>query len=192
MDPFMGEIKMVGFNFAPRGYVLCQGQTMAIQQNSALFALLGTTFGGDGVQTFGIPDYRCRIPVGMGNGPGLTPILQGEKSGVQNTTLLLGNMPMHNHIAQASVAIPALSTAATAAAPATNAVLAAANGSVVSNRDDVSVNTYATGTADTNLAPFNANVTVQPAGTGQPFSLLNPYLGTNFIIATQGVFPSRN
>src|SRR5688572_6320685 len=96
-EPFLGEIRMVGFNFAPQGWAFCQGQLMSIAQNSALFSLLGTTFGGDGQTTFALPDYRGRSSVGMGSGPGLTNIVQGEKSGTENVTILSTQMPVHTH-----------------------------------------------------------------------------------------------
>src|SRR5215510_14547912 len=96
-EPFLGEIIMFGGNFAPRGWAKCQGQLMSISQNSALFSILGTTFGGDGVTTFGIPDLRGRSPLGDGTGPGLAPMVLGEIAGVESKTLLTTNMPAHNH-----------------------------------------------------------------------------------------------
>lgn len=202
-EPFLGEIRAVGFNFAPRGWAFCAGQLMSIAQNSALFSLLGTTFGGDGVTTFGLPDYRGRSPVGMGNGPSLTPIVQGEEAGTENTTLSLLQLPPHTHTAQSTafnasltgpINIPAATTGTTQAAPANNAVLGpiAAGGRAGT--------LYATTAADTTLSPFNATVTGQltpanpvigTAGGSQPIPIRNPFLGTNFIIATEGIFPSR-
>jgi microcystin-dependent protein len=99
-DPFLGEIRMVGFNFAPNGWALCSGQVMPVSQNTALFSLLGKTFGGDGVQTFGLPDLQGRSPVGVGGGSGLTPITWGQKSGTETVTLTQNQMPAHNHPAQ--------------------------------------------------------------------------------------------
>lgn len=199
-DPFMGEIRMVGFNFAPRGWATCQGQIMAIQQNSALFALLGTTYGGNGQTTFGLPNFSGRSPVGQGTGPGLTPVTIGEVAGSENITMTINQMPMHTHVATASaptgtaqIAVPAATTGTTQAAPSTGTVLGpiAAAGRAGT--------LYCTGAADTTLAPFNSNVTVQAptitvgtAGSSQPLPLRNPYLGTNFIIALEGIFPSRN
>lgn len=203
-DPFLGEIKMVGFTYAPRGYVMCQGQQMSIAQNSALFSLLGTNFGGNGQTTFGLPDYRGRTPVGMGQGPGLTFINQGQMSGSESTTLTILEMPIHNHTAVATpynasltgpISIPAATTGTTQAAPDTTTVL----GPVAAGGRAGTL--YATSAADTTLAPFNATVTgsVTPsaptignAGGSQPVGLRNPYLGTNFVIATEGIFPSRN
>lgn len=203
-DPFLGEIKMVGFNFAPRGYAMCQGQQMSIAQNSALFSLLGTTFGGNGQVTFGLPDYRGRAPLGMGQGPGLTFVNQGEVGGVESTTLTQLQMPIHTHTAVAApfnasltgpISIPAATTGTTQAAPGNTTVLGpiAAGGRAGT--------LYATTAADTTLAPFDATVTgsVTPtaptignAGGSQPLAIRNPYLGTNFVIATEGIFPSRN
>lgn len=203
-DPFLGEIRMVGFNFAPRGWALCAGQLMSISQNSALFALLGVTFGGDGQTTFALPDYRSRSPVGMGNGPGLTPIIQGEVSGSENVTILQTQMPAHTHTAVSGpysasltgpINIPAATTGTTQSAPGSTTVL----GPVTAAGRPGSL--YATTAADTTLAPFNATVTgnVTPGnptigvtGGGLPLPIRNPYLGTNFIIALEGVFPSRN
>ena len=117
MDAFMGTIMAVGFNYAPRGWVFCNGQTVPIQQNSAMFALLGTMYGGDGQVTFGIPDLRGRVAVGsQGNGPGLTPIAQGERAGVNNVTIIANgavsisltsaNLPAHTHPATLSLGPP--------------------------------------------------------------------------------------
>jgi microcystin-dependent protein len=199
-DPFIGEIRMVGFNFAPRGWASCQGQIMSIQQNSALFALLGTTYGGNGQTTFGLPNFCGRSPVGQGAGPGLTPITIGEISGSENVTMTINQMPMHTHVATASqptgtaqIAVPAATTGTTQAQPGTSTVL----GPVAAAGRAGTL--YCTEAADTTLAPFNANVTVQApaitvgiAGGSQPIALRNPYLGTNFVIALEGIFPSRD
>ena len=121
MDPFLGEIKMFAGNFAPRGWAFCQGQLMSIAQNNALFALLGTTYGGDGKTTFALPDLRGRGPIGFGTGPGLADVVQGEAGGVNDVTLLQSNMPMQQAVIPAqtvSVAIPAVEGDANAAAMA--------------------------------------------------------------------------
>lgn len=183
MDPFLGEIKMVGFNYAPTGYAFCQAQLMPISQNAALFALLGTTFGGDGVQTFSLPDYRGRMPVGMGNGPNLSPIVQGEVSGTESTQILSAQIPQHLH----TIAVPATAGAANSQAPSTTGFLAMT--ADTARGGSTTVGTYASsGTAETSLLPFNSGL----AGGSQPLPIRNPYLGTNFIIAMNGVFPSRN
>lgn len=200
-DPYLGEIRMVGFNFAPYGWALCAGQTMPISQNSALFSLLGTAFGGNGQTTFQLPDMQARSPVGTGTGLGLSTIILGEQAGTENMTLTTLNMPSHTHVATVSsggsatgpVAIPATtSTASQTATPATNTVLGPVG---VSNHQG---SLYSTAAADTTLQPFN--VTLQGAaptvensltGNNSPFPLRNPYLGITFVIALQGVFPSR-
>ena len=201
-DPFLGEIRMVGFNYAPRGWALCAGQLMSIAQNSALFALLGVTYGGDGVTTFALPDYRGRSPVGMGNGPGLTPMVQGEKSGTESVTLSSLQMPIHTHVATTTATATSTGTFQVAGASSnpsatpstTNNVLSASGGgpgsaTVWSDQLTSPVTLANPETIDTTL---NVNVTLQSAGGSQPVGLRNPFLGTNFIIATDGIFPSRN
>jgi len=186
-DPFLGEIRIVGFNFAPRDWVMCQGQTMSIQQNAALFSLLGTTFGGDGVSNFKLPDFQGRSPVGMGSGAGLSTIVQGEKSGTESVTLTSNQMPMHTHTAQATVGIPAVAASSNVAAvPSETTVLGPIS---AGGRPG---NLYSSDAANTNLKPFSAPVTVGTAGASQPVGIRNPFLGTNFIISVSGIFPSRS
>ncbi len=189
-DPFLGEIRMVGFNFNPQGWALCNGQLMSISQNSALFALLGTTFGGDGVTTFSLPDYRGRGPVGMGNGPSLTPIVQGEVSGTESVTILSAQMPAHTHVATGTGTFGVAGTASNplTVPSVTNSVLAASGGGPGSA--SIWSDTLTTPVTLTN--PQTVTVTVEPAGGSQPLPIRNPYLGTNFIIALNGIFPSRN
>jgi microcystin-dependent protein len=190
-EPFLGEIRMVGFNFAPNGWAFCQGQMVAISQNSALFSLLGTTFGGNGQVTFGLPDFRGRSPVGMGTGPGLSPIDQGEQSGTENVTMLSSQMPMHTHASQltASVAIPANVTPGNSKTPGVTNVLSTTNDTAAGAEVDI----YSAGPGTTTLEPFNVAVGGQigVAGGSQPLPIRNPYLGTNFIIAMEGLFPTR-
>lgn len=200
-DPFIGEIRMVGFNFAPQGWAFCQGQQMSITQNQALFALLGTTYGGNGVQTFGLPDLRGRAPVGFGQGLGLSAIELGEAAGTENVTLTQAQLPAHTHQATATpgapmtapVNIPA-STATTGlqGEPSSNTVLG-----TVSSGGRTS-NFYVSGDGNVTLKPFNVSVSasaptvaVQPTGQSLPLGLRNPYLGVNFIISLNGIFPSR-
>lgn len=200
-DPFLGEIRMVGFNYAPYGWALCQGQTLSVSQNSALFALLGTSFGGNGQTTFELPDLQSRTPVGMGQGLGLTAVQIGEEGGTENVTLTSSNMPQHTHAATVtgggavtgSIAIPATTaTSGEGAAPGTSCVFGPIN---VSGHPG---SLYSTAAPNTTLAPFNVSLqSAAPAiqnsiaGGSLPFSLRNPYVGINFIIALQGVFPSR-
>jgi microcystin-dependent protein len=192
-EPFLGEIRAVGFSYAPSGWALCDGHALPISQNNALFALLGTTFGGDGVTTFNLPDLRGRSMVGMGTGPGLTPITQGEKSGNEAVTLTQAQMPVHTHPASLSsmtVAAAALNGPGTTGDP---------SGAVVANFQEsggggTTVNSFAAATAaNTTMAPtaVQGTVTIAPTGGSLPVPLRGPYNGTNFIIALEGIFPSR-
>lgn len=202
MEPFVGEIKMFGGNFAPRGYAFCQGQLMAVAQNQVLFSLLGTTYGGDGMSTFGLPDLRGRSPVGIGQGPGLTPIALGQVAGTESTTLTINQMPQHTHTVTFSSPLNATGQAAIPAASASTATQAAPGATTVLGPIAASGRPgtlYSTTAADTTLQPFTItcsgsvpNSTVSVAGGSQPFSLRTPYLGVNFIIALEGVYPSRN
>ena len=175
-DPFIGEIKMFGGNFAPRGYALCNGQLLPINQNSALFALLGTTYGGNGVSTFGLPNFQGVVPMGFGNGPGLTPRQLGETGGSSNVTLTSVNVPAHTHVLNG--------TSAGATTPSPNGNLWAVSGS-----RRITVNQYSaakgTGVA---MAPQ----ALATAGSSVPHNNLQPTLVVNFIMATVGIFPARN
>jgi len=178
-EPFLGEIRMVGFNFNPRGWALCNGQLLPIAQNSALFALLGTTFGGNGQTTFALPDFRGRSPVGMGSGPNLTPIVQGEAEGAEQVVLLQTQLPAHTH----QLVVAGTNNEPTNTPSTTNNVLGASGAGQ--------------GNATIWSTALNSPVALNPqqclnAGGGQPFGVRNPYLGTNFIIALDGIFPSRN
>jgi len=202
-DPFIGEIRMVGFNYAPRGWAPCDGRLLSIAQNSALFALLGVTYGGDGQSTFALPDLRGRFPTSMGQGPGLTPITLGEKSGVESVTLLSTQMPAHTHIATATASATSTGSLQVAGTPTnpsatpstTNNVLGASVAGGPPSAaiwSDALANPVTLANPETISTTVNANVTVQPTGGSQPLPIRNPYLGVNFIIALEGVFPSRN
>ena len=190
-EPFLGEIRMVGFNFAPRGWAFCQGQIMAIAQNSALFSLLGTTYGGNGTTTFALPDFRGRSPVGIGAGPGLTPIIQGEMAGTENVTILSTQMPTHIHTATATAtfSVAGAPSNANATPSATNNILGASqaagppSAAIWSDKENSPVTL---GNAET------VSVTIEPTGGSLPVLIRNPFLGNNFIIALEGIFPSRN
>jgi microcystin-dependent protein len=180
-EPFIGEIKIFGFNFAPRGYATCQGQILSIAQNTALFSLLGTTYGGNGQTTFALPDLQGRMPIGQGQGPGLPFYTMGEEAGTTNVTLLSTNMPIHNHAATGiNVRIPV--TSASEDSSATNNYI----GNAVND-------TFGPTASPTNSlgAPVVSGSTAV-AGGSQPFSILNPYLTINYSIALEGIFPSRN
>jgi microcystin-dependent protein len=200
-DPYLGEIRMVAFNFAPADWALCQGQTIPVAQNQALFTLLNTTYGGNGASNFQLPNLAGRSPVGTGTGTNLTPVNLGDSLGSEKVTLTNDQLPTHTHVITASgggtvtgsVAIPATtSTAGALETPGTNTVLGppAAAGRAGT--------LYNTSTANTTLAPFNITlqaaapvVTAANAGLGLPTAIRNPYLGVNFVIALQGIFPSR-
>ncbi|MCD1638527.1 tail fiber protein [Pseudomonas stutzeri] len=180
-EPFLGEIRMVGFNFAPHGWAFCQGQIMSIAQNTALFSLLGTMYGGNGQTTFGLPDLRGRSPVGTGRGGGLSDIVVGEMSGAENVTLLTSNMPMHTH--PTSVEVAGAATTPTTTPSTTNNVLGASGGGPG----------QATIWSTEMSSPVQmAGVVSGVAGGSQPFSVRDPYIGINFVIALQGIFPSHN
>ena len=200
-DPYLGEIRMVGFNFAPQNWALCQGQLMSISQNNALFALLGTFYGGNGTTNFGLPDLQGRSPVGVGAGNGLSPITVGELSGNESVTLTISQLPAHTHTAtatagtaSASISIPATTTnTGEGATPGNTTVL----GPIAAGGRPGTL--YSTSAANTTLAPFNASltgsaptVTVGSTGGSLPVALRNPYLGITFIIALSGVFPPRS
>jgi microcystin-dependent protein len=179
MDPYIGEIMLFAGNFEVRGYAFCNGQLLSIAQNTALFSILGTTYGGNGVNTFALPDLRGRFPMHYGQGPGLSNRNLGEVAGHENTTLLNTQMPMHNHNLNVS------SAAADAISPS-GTVLAEVNGSL-EDGSGVTMNAY---TSTPNAIASSASIGV--AGGSQPFNNMSPYLALNFQIATQGVYPSRN
>jgi microcystin-dependent protein len=183
-QPFLGQIELFAFNFAPRGWAMCAGQILPIQQNQALFSLLGTTYGGDGVRTFALPDLRSRAPMGQGNGQGLTPRVIGSAFGEENHTLLLAETAPHTHAVQA-ISNPNL--AHNVDTPGPTVVLAQTTG-VDKGGNAITVNIYATDNAPNQaLAP----AAIGTVG-GQPHANLMPYLALNACIAMQGIFPSHN
>jgi microcystin-dependent protein len=173
-DPWLGEIALVAFNFAPVGWAFCNGQIMSIQQNTALFSLLGTTYGGDGVRTFALPDLRSRVPLSFGQGTGLTNYDLGTVGGVEGVTLNSQQMPLHNH----SYTPQAVAAAGGSVSPANALWAESPDGTAL----------YKTGATNANMAPQ----TIGNAGGNQPHENRQPYLALNYIIALQGIFPSRN
>ncbi len=170
-EPFIGEIRMFAGNFAPRGYALCDGQLLAVSQNDALFSLLGTIYGGDGRTTFGLPDLRGRVPIHMGQGPGLSDRPLGSQGGSETVTLSVAQMAQHAHGMVATTDFgsnngPANQLPATAAGE----------------------NLYSTGPSDSVMS----DSTIGSTGGGQSMTNLMPTLCVNFIIALVGIFPSRN
>lgn len=174
-EHFIGEIIMGGFNFAPRGWALCDGALISISQNTALFSLLGTFYGGNGTNNFALPDLRGRLPMGFGQGPGLSVVTIGESGGSQTEALLTSEIPVHTH----SVGTPA-GGAATTASP-----VGAAPGQPASGTPYA-----ATGTARMAGGPTAAG-NLGVAGSGTPHENRMPSLTVNFVIALQGVFPQR-
>lgn len=174
----MGQIILFAGNFAPLNWMYCQGQLLPISQYEALFAIIGTTYGGDGQTTFALPDLRGRSIVGAGQGPGLSNYTIGEMAGTDSVTLLQSQLPMHTH--PASMTVP-VSTG--------NGTLAEPNGNVPAS--SANLNVYAAAnTAGGNMGGVSA--TVGLAGGSQPVNIQQPYLGMNFVICVEGIFPSRN
>ncbi|SDI18399.1 phage tail protein [Pseudomonas panipatensis] len=180
MEAFMGTIQIFGFNFPPRGWATCSGQLLSIAQNSALFALLGTQYGGNGQTTYGLPNLQGRLPIGQGQGQSTYVI--GQVGGVENATLLNNNMPMHSHAVNIGLANTA--TNPVNAPTASNSFIGASG----VGQGSASIYSSAAGSAPVPLQ----GVSVGEAGGGQPFSVMNPYLALNFCICLEGIFPSRN
>lgn len=196
MSPFIGQILTVGFNFAPRHYAIAAGQIMSIAQNSALFSLLGTTYGGNGQTTFGLPDLRGRVALGEGQGPGLSNYMLGQMAGTETTTLISANLPSHSHgLAGVTGTMSAVDIKGTEQAPQPNGYLARAIDSapVADSIPEIYV-PAATGNPAPKvpLAGVNISGNTSVAGNNVPFSTMQPYLVLNQCIALQGVFPSRN
>ena len=173
-EPFLGEIKMFAGNFPPRGFAAADGQLLSIAQNTALFSLFGTTYGGDGKVTFGLPDLRGRAPMHWGQGNGLTPRDRGETGGTPAVTLTGVQIPAHTH------AMIGEDDFATATSPVGKVF-------VVESTLNIYTTTAAPGLG---LQPM-AGAAVAPAGSGQPHNNQQPYLAVTFIVAMQGIFPSR-
>ncbi|MBD2753686.1 phage tail protein [Spirosoma validum] len=181
MEPFIGQICLFPYNYAPRGWAFCQGQLLQINQYTALFSLLGTTYGGNGQTTFGLPDLRGRVAISSGQGPGLGSYSLGQVAGTENVTLNSNQMPSHSHALMGS-------TDAATASTISNNVPATSNGSTEGSETPVTVNAYA---AANNLVPANPNA-IGAAGGNQGHDNMQPYLCLNYCIALEGIFPSRN
>jgi microcystin-dependent protein len=184
MDEYLGIIKLFGGNFAPRGWMMCNGQVLSIAQNTALFSLLGTTYGGNGQTTFALPDLRGRTAIGMGQGLGLTPRTEGELSGSENNTLTIPNIPAHNHVGMLNVSNgDSTQNAATA-------------GATISTPGVISGRSFTANAGFNTTAPntlLNASsVTTSVVGNNAPVNNMQPYLVLNYIICVSGIYPSRN
>jgi microcystin-dependent protein len=193
MDSFIGTIMGWAPNFAPKGWAFCQGQIISVQQNTALFSLLGTIYGGNGTTTFGLPNLGGRVPIGVGQSGGTSPFTLGQISGTETVTLSIAQMPTHTHAgAGLSVALGASTSPATSTAPGADAILAAPNGAT-DEGDSVTVKSYAPSSAqNTTLHGGTVSGTVAPVGAGMPFGIMQPYLGINFIICMFGIYPPRD
>ncbi len=173
-DPFVAEIRMFGFNFAPTGWAWCNGQILPISQNTALFSLLGTTYGGNGKSNFALPDLQGRAPMHPGQGPGLSLHDLGETGGSQTVTLLESEIPAHSHLLQSTP------SPANTQNPADAVTFARPT-----------VNVYKQSPTNADLTPL-APQALAPQGNSQPHNNMQPYLVLNFCIALQGIFPSPN
>lgn len=172
MDPLLGEVKLFAGNFPPRGWAFCDGQLLPISQNSALFSILGTIYGGDGRSTFALPDLRGRAPIGPRQGPGLTPYREGQKGGQEYVTLTTNQIPSHSH------SLRATTTVGTSNDPT----------SKVLGNTDLFDNEYASVSPNTSMS----SSAIGNTGGGQSHENRQPFLAINYIIALQGVFPSRS
>ncbi|SOE20027.1 Microcystin-dependent protein [Spirosomataceae bacterium TFI 002] len=174
MEPSLAEIVLFAGNFAPRGWALCHGQLLPISQNTALFSLLGTIYGGDGRTTFALPDLRGRAPVSPGNGPGLSNYNIGQRTGVESVTLNSTHIPSHTHNMQASSNPPSKNTA---------------EGASLASGDRITPlnNIYATGGGNVSMGSNTGDT-----GNGQAHNNMQPFIALNYIIALQGTYPSRN
>jgi microcystin-dependent protein len=182
-EPFLGEIRMFAGNFAPRGWALCDGQILSISQNTALFSLLGTIYGGDGRTSFALPDLRGRAPIHAGRGDGLSNRRLGSRGGVETVTLNVTQIPSHNHAAAGTV------TASFAPPNFANSF----NPTEASfGAPQPGTNIYTDGASNVNMKANNVNVTVGNTGGTQSHQNMAPYLTVNYIIALQGIFPSRS
>jgi microcystin-dependent protein len=179
MEGTIAEIRMFAGNFAPRTWMFCNGQILSIASNTAMFSLLGTTYGGNGQTTFGVPDFQGRVAVGTGTGPGLPNVQLGEKAGTNNATLTAAQMPAHTHQVVGNITPRAFADIGNLESPE-NAFAAGS-----------STKPY-NATADVNMQPIAVNLPTTVSGNGQPFSIMQPYLGMNYIICQFGIFPSRN
>ena len=184
MEPFIGQIQAFGFNFAPRGWALCEGQLLSISANTALFSLLGTTYGGDGRTTFGLPDLRGRVPMGQGNGPGLSDRRLGAKVGSETNHITIAQMPAHGHAATNTTTFEIAVNSETGEDPnPVNQFLSGGNNIFL---DEAGANQKLGGVSG------NVATTIGNTGGGQAVDNIQPSEVINYCIALVGIFPSRN
>lgn len=184
-EPFLGQVEVFSFNFPPKGWTTCSGQLLSIQQNAALFALLGTMYGGDGRVNFGLPDLRGRVPVGWGQGHGLSPYDLGQKGGEEAHTLITQEMAAHNHSFNVDTNNPASNNTNV---PSTSVVLGNTVGKLSGSANPFNLYLYTSGAPAGTLDPHSIGL----SGGGQAHNNIMPYLALNFCISLIGIFPSRN
>jgi microcystin-dependent protein len=208
MDPTMSEIRLFAGNFAPVSWAFCNGQSIAISNNEALFALLGTTFGGDGQQTFNLPDLRGRVAIGTGTAPGLPTVTLGDITGVESYSLTNSTMAAHNHVVTGAGTVPmtgtitasiAVNLTSDSSTPKNNFLGSDGSGAgaydTTSSSTGTTVDTLNTNAVSVNtsgLSVSTGSIQVGIIGNGIPVENRQPYLGLNYIICVEGIFPSRN
>ncbi|CAM1372263.1 phage tail protein [Tenacibaculum xiamenense] len=185
MNPFIGQIMLFAGNFAPRGWALCDGQLLAINSNTALFSILGTTYGGDGRTSFGLPDLRGRVPMGPRTGPGLSPRVLGQRGGIEEVTLNVLQIPSHSHIAQTTANLYGQSASGDEDTLGPGVVLASGSGTGSEIYSSTTVNTQMGNS-------IVASTTLNNTGGSQSHDNIQPYLALNYIIALYGTYPARN
>ena len=197
-EPFLGEIKWVTFDFCPRGFASTDGQLLPIAQNTALFSLLGTQYGGDGEVTFRLPDLRGRMMVHVGTGPGLSSVDQGQTGGSESSTLTFAQLPAHSHAATTTVDGAQVTSTLYGSAASGNSTSPAGAALATTKK---STQTYVAGSPDQAMADGSvrsvvtggaATTTINASGGGQPFAVRDPYLGLRACIALVGIYPTRN
>lgn len=185
-EQFLGQLMVFAGNFAPKGWATCDGQLMSIAQNSALFSILGTTYGGDGINTFALPNLKGRVATSYGQGPGLSGVTIGQQYGTETNTMTNAQLPAHNHVALAAspnVMIPVNSGDEQDSDTPVDCFLKQTPG----------VDTYAgSPSSGGEMGPTNATITVGNTGSSQPINNLQPTLTLTYCIALQGIYPSRN
>ena len=175
-QPFIAEITMFGGNFAPRTWAYCDGQLLPINSNTALFSLVGTTYGGDGRTTFALPDLRSRVPIGPRTGPGLSTYTLGQRGGTERVSLAESQLPQHTHIATSSI----------------NAFDGGSNETAAEDGGLSNGNKYNSSVPDVPMHASSVTTTLSTAGGSQAHENRQPFLALNYIIALQGIYPSRN
>lgn len=180
-EPYLANVTIFAGNFAPRGWAFCKGQLLSIAENSALFALIGTTYGGDGQVTFALPNLQSRVAIHAGQAPGLSSYIIGQIGGTESVTPTGNQLGGHTHPFVSATGKPTANSSVGTVADPTNAVPAV-----------ISVNAYNTATSGAVMGAVTCTTTTAPAGQGGPLDIISPYLAMNYIIAVEGIFPSRN